>query len=66
MEYNLSAPAFEEPFPKSATTSAGTTNSPSARRASCIPPIFAFIESLIPSPIPSKYLGGSDDIPPSA
>jgi len=60
-----------EPLPISDTIRAGITNSPSAKRAGCLPPIVAGIESETPSPgprnrrPPSEYLPNVE-IPPAA
>ena len=60
MLYKRFAPASVDPLPKCDTTSAGTTNSPSARRAGCFPPITPGMESDIPSPGPFNILPPSE------
>ena len=50
------APALELPLPKSATKSAGSTNSPSLSLASCPLSILARTLSACPSVVPLKYL----------
>src|SRR5574343_517253 len=52
MAYSLRAPASVEPLPSSETIRAGTTNSPSARRAGRLSAIVAGMESDTPSPGP--------------
>ena len=47
IEYSSLAPALEEPLPKCETTSAGITNSPSAKRAGCLSLIVAYILHII-------------------
>ena len=58
MSKSFAEPASDDPFPIPLTTSAGTTNSPSDKRASCCPSILAGILSLKPSPAPSINLPG--------
>ena len=58
MSKSFAEPASDDPFPIPLTTSAGTTNSPSDKRASCCPSILAGMLSLKPSPAPSINQAG--------